>query len=493
MFSKESVPFAPSLIESMRSLGYSFQSAISDIIDNSISANATRIDIIYIPSNVNPHIIIVDNGNGMTSEELEEAMRYGCKNPLEERDENDLGRFGLGMKSASLSQCRKLTVVSKKNNYRSCYSWDMDYVIKKQSWLMLGYGNDEINELPSINILDKLKSGTYVLLQNFDRVAESTNNLEATLNKSINDTIDHISLVFHRYLEEGIDIYVNNEKICPKDPFITSHKKTQFKRTQSFTINDSIITVKPFILPHINELTLEDIKKVGSKDRLRNEQGFYVYRNKRLIIWGTWFRLERKDELSKLARVMVDIPNSLDYMWNIDIKKSSANLPDIIKKNLYNCVYESILNSEQVHNYRGRKINVDEGIDYVWERFKTRDGYTYTINRNLPQIKLLEQTMDQDQLKIFGNLIGFIEDTFPVATLYIDAAKGHVKNNSDDEEYEKLHDQLMEQINFAKRKNMDWHSILIGFAKTEPFCNNKDIVKKIEEMLEDECIEFAVS
>ena len=327
MFNKESIPFAPALIESMRSLGYSFESAIADLIDNSISANADKIEIFMNPSD-DPYVIIFDNGCGMDEYEIEEAMRYGSKNPLDKRSKNDLGRFGLGLKSASLSQCRKLVVASKRMGKISAYSWDLDYVIDTGSWVVIGYEKEELNQFPQINMLDNVESGTYVLLQKFDRIEESTNNLEKTMIKHMDSTIDHLSLVFHRFLDEGIDIYVNNQKIDGRDPFLKNHKKTQLKRTQTFSIDGEKISIKPYILPHINYLTQKDLQKVGGKDQLRNEQGFYVYRNKRLIIWGTWFRLERKDELSKLARIMVDIPNSLDYMWSIDIKKSSANLPD---------------------------------------------------------------------------------------------------------------------------------------------------------------------
>ena len=127
MFDKECVPFAPTLIESMRSLGYSFPSAIADLLDNSISAKAKKITIIAEPSS-DPEMIIFDDGCGMSYDELYEAMRYGSTNPLETRSEDDLGRFGLGMKSASLSQCRRMVVVSKKDGVISAFSWDLDYV-----------------------------------------------------------------------------------------------------------------------------------------------------------------------------------------------------------------------------------------------------------------------------------------------------------------------------------------------------------------------------
>lgn len=483
MFKKESIPFAPSLIESMRSLGYSFESAIADLIDNSISANAKRVDI-RISLETDPYIIIFDDGYGMTEEEIEEAMRYGCKNPLDKRDKNDLGRFGLGLKSASLSQCRKLVVVSKKKNKVSGFSWDLDFVIENGAWMLIGYSKEELKQFPEIELFDSVKSGTYILLQKFDRIEESTDNLEKTLMNQMDLAIEHLSLVFHRFLEKNLKMYVNNQEIEPKDPFLISNKATQVKRTQKVNINGTTITVKPFILPHLTKLTKSDLAKVGSKEKLRTEQGFYVYRNERLIIWGTWFRLERKDELSKLARVMVDIPSDLDYMWNIDIKKSSANLPDIIKRNLYNCVLESVGGSEAVHTYRGRR-NTSEPIDYIWERIEKRDNcFEYRINRELPQIKILEETLDKNQLKYLNDLLNQLEDGFPTTALYIDIAKGKLNEEKPQIKNKEIYDELMEKINFAKNNGMDYLTYAELFMKSEPYCNYKEVIYEIREELE---------
>ena len=145
MFEQECVPFAPALIESMRSLGYSFPAAIADLIDNSISAHASNINI-YSDPGIDPFLIILDDGTGMNSKKIYEAMRYGSTNPLEERSKDDLGRFGLGLKSASLSQCRKFIVVSKQNDEINALSWDLDYVINSQAWMLKGYSENEIAE-----------------------------------------------------------------------------------------------------------------------------------------------------------------------------------------------------------------------------------------------------------------------------------------------------------------------------------------------------------
>lgn len=482
MFDQECVPFAPSLIESMRSLGYSFSSAIADLLDNSISAKAKNIKIIAEPT-LNPQLIILDDGLGMSSCELYEAMRYGSNNPLRQREEDDLGRFGLGLKSASLSQCRRLVVFCKKDGIISGYSWDLDYVVEKGSWILKGYHDEEYRQFPKTELLENMEHGTYILLSDFDRIAEGAENLSVTFNRNLDDMINHLALVFHRFLDEGLKIYVNDNEITARDPFLTYHRATQKKRESSFYINGEKITLKPYILPHLSKLNQEDLDKIGGKERLRGDQGFYVYRNKRLIIWGTWFRLERKDELNKLARVMVDIPNSLDYMWSIDIKKSTATLPDIIKKNMYVAVYDSVLSSEAVHTYRGRKEKKSEDIEYIWERIKVRDGYEYVINREIPQLKALTDTLDDQQVRMLSSVLKVLEDSFPVSALYVDAAKGKIeeKNKKDDELVEQIWNELQVQIDYIKEHGLPILDYYKAFMKFEPYSNHKEIVNRIQE------------
>lgn len=480
MFEKESIPFAPSLIESMRSIGYSFETAIADLIDNSISANSKKIDIISTPGK-NPKLIILDDGCGMNKNEIEEAMRYGSKNPLEDRNDSDLGRFGLGMKAASLSQCRKLTVVSKRENNISAYSWDLDYIVKNGTWSIIGYSRDEIDKFPFIDRLNELEHGTYLLLEEFDRIKESTNNIEETFIKEINNMIEHLALVFHRFIDDNLKIIVNNSEIKGRDPFLLNNKKTQYRREQRIKIDNEYIFVQPYILPHISNMTNEDKKKIGGTETLKNEQGFYIYRNRRLIIWGTWFRLERKDELNKLARVRVDISNKLDYMWSIDIKKSSANLPDKIKKNLYTAIRDSIINSSNVHEYRGRREKLNQDIEYVWERNNLRDGYEYRINRNIPEIIGLESSLDKNQLRLLDKLITEIENNFPVDAFYIDASKGTLKAKISPETKEQ-YDEVKESVEYLKNNNKNYMKMLRTYMRAEPYCLNNELIKMLKEL-----------
>lgn len=475
---KQSTPYAPLLIESMRSLGYSFDTAIADLIDNSVSANAKNIRILLDPSD-DPQLIIFDDGHGMDPATLEEALRFGSRGPGEVRGTHDLGRFGLGLKSASLSQCRRLVVVSKSNATLCCFSWDLDEVQRQNDWSVLEYSREEIAQLPSIELFDSVDSGTYVLLQNFDRIAASSHDVKKTLDTLIETAEDHLSLVFHRIIsEDGANIFINGRSIEPKDPFLEGHKSTQRLREQSIKINDETITLQPYILPHRNKLTREDLRKVGGSDDLRTNQGFYIYRCKRLILWGTWFRLLGKDELNKLARVKVDIPNSLDEIWSIDVRKSTANLPDKIRKNLYGSVKDSVFGSKKVIEYRSR-LEPNTDISYIWQRLADRDGgIAYSINRDLPQVQLLINKLDDTGQRILQTLLQSIEQNFPANSVYLDVADGDISTRTDN--IIKLAEDLEFQLSHADQLGMTRDDLLNILLKTEPYSKDKELRKMYE-------------
>lgn len=470
----QSPPYAPLLMESMRSLGYSFDTAIADLIDNSVSAQAKHVKILLDPSD-DPQLIIFDDGRGMSPAALQEALRFGSRGPADTRDEFDLGRFGLGLKSASLSQCRRLVVVSKHNGILSCFSWDLDEVIKSGEWSVLEYSQEEIEQLPSIGLFNLVESGTYVLLQNFDRISASSHDVKKTLDSLIETAEDHLALVFHRIItEDKVSIIINGRPIEPRDPFLENHKSTQRLREQSINIDDKKITLQPYILPHRSKLTKEDLRKVGGADDLRTNQGFYIYRCKRLIIWGTWFRLLSKEELNKLARVKVDIPNSLDEIWSIDVKKSTANLPDKIRKNLYGSIKESVFGSKKVIEYRG-KLHRNDDISYIWQRIADRDGgVTYTINRDLAQIQLLSGSLDKAGQRVLEALLQNVENNFPSSSVYLDVADGEINTKGADSNT--IIDDFKAQLALADQLGLSEKELITMLLKTEPYASNQELI-----------------
>lgn len=422
MKTKSLPPYAPTLIESTRAIGYSLEAAVADIIDNSIAANAKNVDIFFFPID-GAYIAILDNGKGMSEEEIDIAMQYGSKNPIEERDKKDLGRFGLGLKTASLSQCRCLTVISKQGDNLEGRQWDIDHVTEVGDWSLNVLDEEDIQQIPHFGELIKTESGTLVVWQKLDRLKAGEINFELSLGRKIDRVRDHLSLVYHRYLagESGITklkLSINGEKIKGIDPFLTE-KSVQAMDDETLVIRGNKILVRPYILPHISKLTSDEIKMLGGKDGLRKQQGFYVYRNKRLLVWGTWFRMMRQGDLSKLARIRVDIPNTLDDLWTLDIKKSSALPPAEVRKNLEIIINQIAERSKRTWTFRGKKEVSDTEI-HVWNRMKNKQGgFYYEVNREHP----LVQQMVKINPGIEGSLntlLQQIEKGLPLNQLYVD-------------------------------------------------------------------------
>lgn len=468
-------PRADILVESTRSIGYTFESALADIIDNSIGNGATHIDVRF--SSITPrYIAILDNGCGMTPDELIIAMRYGSKNVNDQRAESDLGRFGLGLKTASLSQCRKLTVISKKNNVISAASWDLDFIIEQQGWSLKVYDYDEMvtqynKAIP--RILDELnayETGTIVIWEDFDKMLEGTSEPGTLFDEKISIARLHLELIYHNFLDKTskspIEIRFNYLPLVAKDPFLTKHPGTQPLSEEYINLDGHNIRVKPYILPYINKLSPEDINLLGTLDDLRNKQGIYVYRNNRLIIWGTWFRLDTKNELNKLARIRVDIPNSLDHIWDIDIKKSTASLPNSIKQNLKFIVKRAIGSSERVYTHQGNKLINDE-YDHVWKLKETKEETFFEINKKLLIYKAFLQSLSTEQAKQFKALIKLIEATVPFKAAYTLLAKNEETFDKDySDEARKLFQDL------SSFDTMSREELIEALEKIDFFANN---------------------
>lgn len=482
MKTKSLPPYAPTLIESTRAIGYSLEAAVADIIDNSIAANAKNVDIYFFPVD-GAYIAILDNGKGMTEEEIDIAMQYGSKNPNEERDKKDLGRFGLGLKTASLSQCRCLTVISKQGDNLEGRQWDIDHVAEVGDWSLNVLDQEDIQQIPQFDELIKNESGTLVVWQKLDRLKAGEINFELALGRKIDRVRDHLSLVYHRYLagESGITklkLSINGEKIKEIDPFLTE-KSVQAMDDETLVIQGNKILVRPYILPHISKLTSDEIKMLGGKDGLRKQQGFYVYRNKRLLVWGTWFRMMRQGDLSKLARIRVDIPNTLDDLWTLDIKKSSALPPAEVRKNLEIIINQIAEKSKRTWTFRGKK-EVNDTEAHVWNRMRNKQGgFYYEINREHPLVQqMIKITPDIEGA--LNALLQQIEMGLPLNQLYVDLNNDEQITNDNEQSNEEIVNSLQEMITMCAGKQ-EKCNLLDAIVYIDPYLSHRDIVEKLKE------------
>lgn len=425
------------LLTGLRAIGYSFSTAVADIIDNSVSAGADTINVYFDPIATVPFFCILDDGCGMNFTELNNAMMPGSDRSDKEDSDLELGRFGLGLKSASLSQCREFIVASKKYGRVNAMAFDLD-VIEDCRLMLKVLDKEEIDSLPYINVLHSYETGTMVVWNKFDKIESTAKSFEDSFRSVVADAKKHVEFVFHRFYDD-IAIYFNNKRIERRDPFLLgSFGRQQTGRTTRIPIGGSVITVTPYTLPFANSLTSEEKALLGNPKSIFDEQGFYLYRNRRLISWGNWMRMGIRSELNKLARIQVDIPSSLDEVWTLDVKKSSAKIPDIIKSQIKASVEDSIVRSKRTTRFPGVKEQTPEVR--VWDRINEHEGkIRYQINRDAPAIVALDRVLGDREKELFEIVLSQIECYLPKYSISNDNMDAlTIVNSGDDAEEERL-------------------------------------------------------
>lgn len=454
------------LIESLRDIGYSFNSALADIVDNSITANASEVWIQAIPNN-EFHIGIIDNGTGLSKSDLKQAMRLGSTDPRQERAINDLGRFGLGLKTASFSQCRRLTVVSRNKGEIAGYTWDLDLVIAQNAWNVIE--RDDLDKVPFVDELGD--TGTLVLWEKLDRLTGARGSGKVDYARIISEAQDYLSLVFHRYITgekdlSRISLKVNNAELEPIDPFNSKNHATQIAPLETIRLG---ITMQSFTLPHRSHyVSQQDYEHFGLKDGYLKNQGVYLYRAKRLILYGTWFGLAKKTALTQLTRVKIDIDVNQDEIWKIDVKKVSAQMPEDVRARIKALI--ATIGAPSRKAYRRRAIMLTSPDVYpAWNVEQSGEKKLYRINRNHPIITNLRDSLDDEDKKSFETVLALVESTFPTASLFYDFA-----NNEDNVSFAPLEDDSFKRAVrtfFAtlRQTGQDDETIMSIMQSAEPF------------------------
>jgi len=465
-------PEASSMIETFRAIGYSIQGAVADIIDNSISAGAKQIWIDFEWEGSNTWLAIKDNGCGMNSGELIKAMRPGSKNPNDERTSKDLGRFGLGLKTASFSQCRKLCVVSKISDAKPVFwTWDLDFVNETGKWDLVQYLPEKFH-----NALEELSSGTVVIWNDLDRLVKHVNeNDQAALAKFLQimeQVKKHLAMVFHRFIENNrIKIFFQQREIEAWNPFLIDDAATQ--KFPEEPVHNNRVRLRGFVLPHKSKLTEEEFRKAEGPRGWNEQQGFYIYRNERLLLAGDWLGMFRKEEHYKLARIVVDLPNNLDSEWQIDIKKSVARPPLALRDQLKAYATKVRAQAVEVYRHKGRVLQrkySSTEFHTVWLE-KIRHGKRfYQINREHPLINNLLNSSNSAQPELSA-LLKFIEETVPVPLITIKESEqpelqGQPFEETDQEPVRKTMKQMYDRLLSEGRSDDQAKSIILNI---EPF------------------------
>ena len=422
-------PRAGALVESLRAFGYSAETAIADLIDNSISAGASDVWVTFAWEGPRSHVTIRDNGEGMTADELRDAMRLGSTSPLEERSAHDLGRFGLGLKTASFSQCRRLTVQSRRRGLASAIRrWDLDYVQETGEWrLLLDAASESEERLAGLE-----EQGTIVLWENLDRLVGDEGVDDQRAQERFLDLVRrveiHLGMVFHRFLAArgGLRIWMcggDDQRIEAWDPFMVDHPATQQLSEEKLSYRGRPISVRPYVLPHRSKLSSAEQAAGAGPRGWTAQQGFYIYRNKRLVVPGDWLGLRwQKEEHYKLARIRVDLPNALDLDWHIDVKKSVARPPGALRDSFRRIGGATREMAAEVYRFRGRVLARNASAPHVfpWLPIVRHGKRFYRVNREHP---LIASALAADETGSVERTLRLIEETVPIDTILIESAE----------------------------------------------------------------------
>ncbi len=457
------VPHAAKLLQSMRDIGYSFETAVADLIDNSISANATHIWIDAHWNNGDKYVAISDDGVAMGRAALIEAMRLGSADPTARRNRKDLGRFGLGLKTASLSQCRCFTVACKSKEGVFSVTWDVDVVknlVPPHDWdVQVVDCEKSCSNSKLKSLIDKRltgKHGTIVLWEKIDRPNEETMlkvGAEAVFTECLASLSEHLDLTFHRYLvpfgkEARRYIIINEKQLTGFDPFNEGCISCKKPQGEIVRVCGEKVVITPYVLPHPSKVSAEEYRKYEGKDGYLENAGFYIYRNRRLISKGTWFRLVRRSNLTKLLRIKVDVPTSLDSLWGVDVRKSRAEVPVDIR-NVLKRFIESWENSARVvYEHRGHKL-LNKLISPVWNRIANNNTITYSLNRENVFLEALMASLGPGQKRQLSNYLDAVDGCFPYGSVICDMDKSSYVVRQKEIEANKVAEMLKEYLRLS--------------------------------------------
>lgn len=490
--SRAAPPRASAMIEALRGLGYSTATALADIIDNSISAQAGSVSLGFAWAGNASHITILDDGRGMDADELDAAMRLGERSPLDPREADDLGRFGLGLKTASFSQCRRLTVASMQDGRMSCLRWDLDVLASSadHGWHLLEEAAPGSEHL--LKPLLAASRGTLVLWEQLDRIV-APGFSEQNFLDLVDEVERHLAMVFHRFLDgerPALRLSINGRPIEPWDPFLPAHPATWSSPVARIPSATGSVEVQCHVLPHRDHLTSQQEQSVAGPYGWTAQQGFYVYRNRRMLLAGSWLGLGQgrswtKEEAHRLARIRLDIPNSADADWKIDIRKSAASPPVGLRQELTRLAEDTRARARKVFAHRGQPISMNpaRAVVQAWRAEHGTGGIRYRIDHQHPAVRAVLDDAGDLSASIRA-MLRVIEETVPVQRIWLDTteAREPPRTGFADEPSAEVRSVLIVMYrNLVLRKGMSPHLAREQLLHTEPFNNHPDIVAALSD------------
>ncbi|WPP06407.1 ATP-binding protein [Methylocella tundrae] len=424
------------MLESLRGLGYTPATALADLVDNSIAANAREVRIDVDWKGPVSSIRVIDDGDGMDDAALEEGMRLGARDPRADRAARDFGRFGLGLKTASFSQARRLTVASRRKDASIiCLRWDLDLIGREPGadWPLFEGPTPGSEHL--LEPLERMGHGTVVLWETLDRIV--TDGFTANDMIELTGRVEaHLAMTFHRFIDgpqAEFRLLLGPDKVIkPWDPFLVGHPSKAWESTDYHIRHTTGVTAQCHVLPHRDKLRPDEQERAAGLGGWTQQEGFYVYRNRRLMLAGGWLGLSDggkpwpRDEAHRLARIRLDIPNTADAEWKINVLKSTASPPVLLRPQLRWLASDTREIARRVFAHRGHVTPASgaraNALPETWQVRRSAQGTSYRIARDHDLVASILDRAGPLKADILA-LLRLIEETVPVQRIWLDTAE----------------------------------------------------------------------
>jgi len=353
--------------------------------------------------------------------------------------------------------------------------WDLDHVAREDRWSLIL--PDDWNHIPFADRL--VDDGCLVVWENLDRAVEQTGADQGRRQfiSRVDEARAHLELVFHRFLggESGtprVRILLNELPLKPFDPFHASHPATIRGQVERIRVGDDYVEITPFTLPHHRNVTRHEWEAFSGPGGYLRSQGFYLYRERRLIVPGTWFGLARQTELTKLTRVRIDVPNTLDEAWQIDVKKASARLPVQVRERLRNLIQEIGAPSRTI--YTGRGVRLHDARLPIWHRMQENNSVVYKLNPDNPILHRFGTRLPESLRSDYARLLQAIGSALPMDGIFADLAASPEAVKTETVSDETLRDFLAVTWAGFVEHGFEQEQIHDLLSRVEPFRSNWD-------------------
>ena len=481
-------------IQSLSSLGYTTEAAVADIIDNSVAHVATTVSVDASWEGDDSWLAVVDDGCGMDAAGLVRGLTVGGRG-LDARSEADLGRFGMGLKTASFSQAKQLIVASRPDggdwNVRT---WDVDEVLRLGEWRLLkGCPPEAVGVLSSLSAKVN-HSGTVVLWRRLTRlVSPGSRPDDEWARRAFHNQLEavekYLGMAFHRYItggrKGGVRINLNGRAIVPWDPFLP-----RFPCVETLPSENPVpgVLVQGYVLPHRSRLTEEEQEFGGGPGGWLAQQGFYVYRRDRLIVAGDWLRLPglRKDERHTLARIRVELPPERDSEWGLDVRKSTASPPPALVGHLRRVARATRERASAVVAHRGRVVRDSRSApeDFTWRQVKKHGQVNFLINRSHPLVEEVLAVAPEYRHTV-ETLLRMLEASLPVGVIRStpEAAADVIQGSDVPDDIAQMASRVLESL---LNKGIETSEAVARVASMPPFSDYSNVLSGLTRQEEDE-------